>query len=50
MTDALKSAALFLGALAAGTVLALAWVALVVLAHLAPWLIEITLEGIHQVG
>ena len=50
MTDALKVALVFLGFLGAGTVLALAWVGVVLLALLSPWLLEITLEGINQIG
>lgn len=50
MTDALRAALLFLGFLAAGTVLALAWVGLVLLAWLTPWLVTITQIGIMQIG
>jgi hypothetical protein len=41
MTDALKVALLFLGFLAAGTVLALAWAGLVVLVYVVTLLLEI---------
>lgn len=49
MTE-LKAALLFLGALGAGTVVALAWAGLLFLALLTPWLFEIVKEGINQIG
>lgn len=50
MMDALKAAGLFLGFLLAGTVLALAWVGLVLLAWLTPWFIEIIKNGVLQLA